>query len=676
MTVRSKTLTHKLLLPMTITLFSQQILMPYANVVYATEREQLRQVSVESNKTGEYVSYDKDTEFVEFLNALRIVLKKELGVSFGQAKTNPSYSTEALSFSEKNGGLTSLWGNGLANRRTLTSETDGWLVVTNQTLMNVAISPFSDVDEMIDYFFLRKSNDEERLADFQRLMTAGYIGSVYSDNTSFVVVDSIEGISFVSGEGDSKEAYDWLSRKSKAEILEAVEKVKSSNTEQKAPFGIQGLPSLHGADKPKVASGTGAKLDADELTKNIKNDLMKEIVKAGIKRQNDHNPSYDSAFDGIKIWNDPNNWCDCSNFVTKATAEVTGDTGFHGSTTTMIAGIGSKWDQIDLKSAPAGTIIVSGGAGGGGAAGHTWFILDDYGPNARMLECAYSVNGISATNMKLGDMINWGNANGQPESDWVALVPKGTKVNSVKDDSNSENGGLGNANQQMLQSCVINTSTNTNTSSDSDGGSDSNSNKGSDNSSDSSDHAPSTLFSKAGIGFTDQANQYPIGQCTWGAKELAPWAHTFWGNGGQWADSAKAHGFTVGTKPTVGAIAVWNDGNPMNGGAYGHVAVVTEVNDDGTIRVKEANFNGNQSIGDYRGRHEPTAQAYIYPPKDYKRGGELARGGFANANGLHGLVLPGGDLTGHSRPSYLQPDGTYAFIKLITLSRDFSHGMK
>ncbi len=31
-----------------------------------------------------------------------------------------------------------------------------------------------------------------------------------------------------------------------------------------------------------------------------------------------------------------------------------------------------------------------------------------------------------------------------------------------------------------------------------------------------------------------EANTYPIGQCTWGVKELAPWVRNYWGNANQW----------------------------------------------------------------------------------------------------------------------------------------------
>ena len=34
--------------------------------------------------------------------------------------------------------------------------------------------------------------------------------------------------------------------------------------------------------------------------------------------------------------------------------------------------------------------------------------------------------------------------------------------------------------------------------------------------------------------YSTSASSYPVGECTWGAKTLAPWAGDYWGNGGQW----------------------------------------------------------------------------------------------------------------------------------------------
>lgn len=119
------------------------------------------------------------------------------------------------------------------------------------------------------------------------------------------------------------------------------------------------------------------------------------------------------------------------------------------------------------------------------------------------------------------------------------------------------------------------------------------------------------MISEVPIEYTP--NTYPAGQCTWGAKEMAPWVGNYWGNGGDWAASAAALGYEVGTKPKVGAIAVWTDGG------YGHVAYVTDLAEDGRIQVMESNYSGAYYPSNVRGFFDPTVTSegtvsYIYPP--------------------------------------------------------------
>ena len=111
--------------------------------------------------------------------------------------------------------------------------------------------------------------------------------------------------------------------------------------------------------------------------------------------------------------------------------------------------------------------------------------------------------------------------------------------------------------------------------------------------------------------YNSDASSYPMGECTWGAKTLAPWAGDYWGNGAQWATSAAAAGFRTGSTPQVGAIACWNDGG------YGHVAVVTAVESANRIQVSESNYGGKRYIGNHRGWFNPTTTSegfvtYIY----------------------------------------------------------------
>ena len=111
------------------------------------------------------------------------------------------------------------------------------------------------------------------------------------------------------------------------------------------------------------------------------------------------------------------------------------------------------------------------------------------------------------------------------------------------------------------------------------------------------------------VTYSSSGKTYPVGQCTWGAKQAAPWVGNYWGNANQWLSSARAAGFSTGTTPQVGAVAVWTSGY------YGHVAVVTAVNGS-QIQVVESNYAGNMSVGNYRGWFNPAADGitgYIYP---------------------------------------------------------------
>ena len=127
-----------------------------------------------------------------------------------------------------------------------------------------------------------------------------------------------------------------------------------------------------------------------------------------------------------------------------------------------------------------------------------------------------------------------------------------------------------------------------------------------------SSYTPATTSVSQRPTYSTNASSYPTGECTWGAKTLAPWAGDYWGNGAQWATSAAAAGFRTGSQPQVGAIACWNDGG------YGHVAVVTAVQSTTSIQVSESNYGGDRTISNKRGWFNPTTTSegyvtYIYP---------------------------------------------------------------
>ncbi|MDQ0222095.1 GBS Bsp-like repeat-containing protein [Streptococcus moroccensis] len=134
-----------------------------------------------------------------------------------------------------------------------------------------------------------------------------------------------------------------------------------------------------------------------------------------------------------------------------------------------------------------------------------------------------------------------------------------------------------------------------------------------------SNHLPSTTSSSARptIPTTYQATSYPVGQCTWGAKQVAPWVGEWWGNAKDWATTARNLGFTVGTTPKVGAVAVW----PTDGGGYGHVGVVTHVESATRIQILESNYAGNMYISNFRGWFNPilvwNGSGYVPGPVQY-----------------------------------------------------------
>ena len=130
--------------------------------------------------------------------------------------------------------------------------------------------------------------------------------------------------------------------------------------------------------------------------------------------------------------------------------------------------------------------------------------------------------------------------------------------------------------------------------------------------SNSSSSSSSSSSSAASNNAKYDAKSYYVGECTWGVKSQVSWVGPYWGNANQWVASARAEGFSVGTTPQVGAVAVWV------GGAYGHVAVVTAVESSTNIQVSESNYMGRRYIDNHRGWFNPTTTSegtvyYIYP---------------------------------------------------------------
>jgi surface antigen len=90
------------------------------------------------------------------------------------------------------------------------------------------------------------------------------------------------------------------------------------------------------------------------------------------------------------------------------------------------------------------------------------------------------------------------------------------------------------------------------------------------------------------------ASLYPFGQCTWWVAKHRPDLPFFperSGDAMNWAKSAAAQGFPVGTVPLVGSVAVFQP-RKYGAGPFGHVAMVVAVLGR-TIRISEADKNAD-----------------------------------------------------------------------------------
>jgi len=127
-------------------------------------------------------------------------------------------------------------------------------------------------------------------------------------------------------------------------------------------------------------------------------------------------------------------------------------------------------------------------------------------------------------------------------------------------------------------------------------------------------------------------NPYPIGECTWGVWQLV-WDNwgvampDFPGNATDWGAGLTKWGAQQMSGPTVNAIVVWSSSKYP---PYGHVALVTGVNSDGSFTVKEMNFQA-WNTWDTR----------------------LVRTG-ADQEGIEGFWLPKGVPAGQSTPATAQ----------------------
>lgn len=68
-------------------------------------------------------------------------------------------------------------------------------------------------------------------------------------------------------------------------------------------------------------------------------------------------------------------------------------------------------------------------------------------------------------------------------------------------------------------------------------------------------------------------------------------------NAEQFIIKAQSYGLTIGTTPKLGSIAVWSQGNTSTGSdGAGHVAIVEQINPDGSIVTSESGYNAKKAF--------------------------------------------------------------------------------
>ena len=108
------------------------------------------------------------------------------------------------------------------------------------------------------------------------------------------------------------------------------------------------------------------------------------------------------------------------------------------------------------------------------------------------------------------------------------------------------------------------------------------------------------------------------GNCTWYAngrlRQLGRSSsdlNKLAGNAKEWITQARNAGIPTGRSPRVGAVAQWVSG----GDGYGHVAVVEQINSNGTIVISESSYSTNPSYAFlYKTKTIPanSVENYIY----------------------------------------------------------------
>ncbi|MDR1012746.1 MAG: CHAP domain-containing protein [Lactobacillales bacterium] len=103
-----------------------------------------------------------------------------------------------------------------------------------------------------------------------------------------------------------------------------------------------------------------------------------------------------------------------------------------------------------------------------------------------------------------------------------------------------------------------------------------------------------------------------LGQCTWYVNKIFDYKiPQVWGNAATWSSAAYADGRNVSDMPRTNSIACYQPGCE-GASVFGHVAVVTSVNTNGTYNISESNVEGVGVISERHGLKPQAGVEFIY----------------------------------------------------------------
>lgn len=255
--------------------------------------------------------------------------------------------------------------------------------------------------------------------------------------------------------------------------------------------GTSGLSEATGSISGSVTASQAASQDEECEEELYTGEVNQGILETARKYLGHFKYGLNHSLAAFKDWDNPPKGAitDCSGFIWfilhKAGYDVPEEMGWFTGTMATDAESGNQWlDKVKQDDAKAGDIVIVNLGAGVGDQGHTAFLAEDWkGVDTKMIEMHGPVDETGAVEGRtfaeaFGGLISYGQQNNLPIQLTFARARKGGQSQNVSGKGGAIAGKVGN-----IDIGKLNAGTNT----------------------------------------------YPKGQCTWGAKQLAPWSGDYWG---------------------------------------------------------------------------------------------------------------------------------------------------